>query len=240
MLITSLDNKSIKNVIKLRNKKYRDLENEFVVDIINVIKEAKKENLLQELYVKEDTKIDIDFDYTYVSEDVFNKIKEVSTTNVIGVINKPKEGILKGSKYILLDGISDPGNLGTIIRSALAFNIDTLVLGDNTVDLYNDKVIRATEGAIFRLNIVKMNLIECIEKLKEKNIKVYGTNVVNGTDIKNIKEEKAAIIMGNEGNGLSKEIKDLNLDNIYIKTNNVESLNVGVATSIIMYELDNK
>ena len=237
-MIESLENKNIKNIKKLRDKKYRDKENKFVVEIPNVIKEALNNNLLIELYVKENTSFDIDFPVTYIKESIFNKIKTIGTTNVIGIIKKEENNKLVGTKYILLDSIGDPGNLGTIIRSALAFNIDTLVLGDNCVDLYNDKVIRATEGAIFKQNIIKMNLEECINKLKTKNINIYTTNVNNGINVEEIEKDNFAIIMGNEGRGVDPKINALVDNAIYIKTNNVESLNVGVATSIIMYELN--
>lgn len=237
-MIESLENKNIKNIKKLREKKYRDKENKFVVEIPNVIKEALNNNLLIELYVKENTSFDIDFHVTYIKENIFNKIKTIGTTNVIGIIKKEENNKLVGTKYILLDSIGDPGNLGTIIRSALAFNIDTLVLGDNCVDLYNDKVIRATEGAIFKQNIIKMNLEECINKLKTKNINIYTTNVNNGINVEEIEKDNFAIIMGNEGRGVDPKINALVDNAIYIKTNNVESLNVGVATSIIMYELN--
>ncbi len=237
-MIESLENKNIKNIKKLRDKKYRDKENKFVVEIPNVIKEALNNNLLIELYVKENTSFDIDFPVTYIKESIFNKIKTIGTTNVIGIIKKEENDKLIGTKYILLDSIGDPGNLGTIIRSALAFNIDTLVLGDNCVDLYNDKVIRATEGAIFKQNIIKMNLEECINKLKTKNINIYTTNVNNGINVEEIEKDNFAIIMGNEGRGVDPKINALVDNAIYIKTNNVESLNVGVATSIIMYELN--
>lgn len=239
MLITSLDNKKIKHIVKLRNKKYRDEEGLFVVEIPNVIEEAYKNGLLKELYIKDGFSFDIDFNYDNVSCEVLNKIKTLSVTNVIGVIKKPENGVLKGDKYILLDEVSDPGNLGTIIRSALAFDIDTLVIGDNCCDLYNDKVIRATEGAIFKMNIVFGNLENVILSLKDNGVSVYGTDVSSGADIRNVECEKIAVVMGSEGNGLSKKVKELVDGNLYIKTNNVESLNVGVATSIIMYEIMN-
>ena len=239
MLITSLDNKKIKHIVKLRNKKYRDEEGLFVVEIPNVIEEAYKNGLLKELYVKDGFSFDIDFNCDNVSCEVLNKIKTLPVTNVIGVIKKPENGVLKGDKYILLDEISDPGNLGTIIRSALAFDIDTLVIGDNCCDLYNDKVIRATEGAIFKMNIVFGNLEDVILSLKNNGVSVYGTDVSCGIDIRDVECERVAVVMGSEGNGVSKKVKELVDGNLYIKTNNVESLNVGVATSIIMYEIMN-
>jgi len=139
----------------------------------------------------------------------------------------------------MLDDIQDPGNLGAIIRSAVAFNIDTIILSNNTVDLYNSKVIRSTQGMMFKLNIIRTDLKEMIKELKEKNYHILATNVTNGKNIKELeKTEKLCIIMGNEGNGVSQELLNMSDEYIYIKMNEeCESLNVAVATSIILYEL---
>jgi TrmH family RNA methyltransferase len=130
--------------------------------------------------------------------------------------------------------------LGTIIRSALAFNIDTILLSNECVDVYNSKVLRSAQGNNFHINIIRCDLVEEINKLKQNEYKIYGTNVINGIDVKNVSTtEKYAIIMGNEGSGVSKDIQKLCDENIYINMNkNCESLNVAVATSIILYELN--
>ena len=176
-MIESLENKNIKNIKKLRDKKYRDKENKFVVEIPNVIKEALNNNLLIELYVKENTSFDIDFPVTYIKESIFNKIKTIGTTNVIGIIKKEENNKLVGTKYILLDSIGDPGNLGTIIRSAVAFNIDTIVLSKDTVDLYNPKVVRSNQGMMFHINIISRDPIKFINGLKKKDYnKLYKYN----------------------------------------------------------------
>ena len=153
---------------------------------------------------------------------------------------KKKVSVLEGKRYVLLDNVQDPGNLGTIIRSCVGFNVDTLVLGDTCVDLYNDKALRASEGNIFKLNIVRTSLKDVIKILKEKNITIYGTDVNDGENIDKIENNSSfALVMGNEGNGVSNDIKALVDKNLYIKTSkNLESLNVGVATGIILYELD--
>ena len=137
--------------------------------------------------------------------------------------------------------MQDPGNLGTIIRSSVAFNISTVVLGNNCVDLYNSKVIRACQGMNFHINIIRRDLKDFITNIKKEDYYILGTNVNDGSDLKSISNlSKYAIIMGNEGNGVSKEIQDMCDRNIYIKMNDkCESLNVAVATSIILYELDN-
>lgn len=240
MVITSLDNKKIKEVVKLRQKKYRNIENKFIIETLNIIKEAYNMGYLLELYVLEGTTLKDNFDVpiNYVSKNVFNKISSLENSYILGVCKK-KVSVLEGKRYVLLDNVQDPGNLGTIIRSCVGFNVDTLVLGDTCVDLYNDKALRASEGNIFKLNIVRTSLKDVIKILKEKNITIYGTDVNDGENIDKIENNSSfALVMGNEGNGVSNDIKALVDKNLYIKTSkNLESLNVGVATGIILYEL---
>ena len=103
-------------------------------------------------------------------------------------------------------------------------------------DIYNEKVIRSSQGAIFKLNFMFGNIVEFVNN--NKDYKIYGTNVVRGIPLDDVKtEDKLGIILGNEGNGISKEVDDLLLDNIYIPMDNTESLNVAIAGSIIMYNL---
>jgi TrmH family RNA methyltransferase len=143
-------------------------------------------------------------------------------------------------RILILDGIQDPGNLGTLMRSAKAFDFNTIFLADGTCDIYNDKVIRSSQGSIFKLNFIQGDKIEFIKSL-EKTYKVYNTNVRNGKDIRNVEiKGKVAIILGNEGYGVSDEINALTLDSLFINMSNMESLNVGVAGSILMYEVANK
>ncbi len=240
MLYTSIENKKIKEIKKLTNKKYRKETGLFIIESEHLIKEAYKNGYLKELILLENTNYKLNIETNYVTEKVMKYITELDTIpNMIGICNKLKEKEL-GNKILILDGIQDPGNLGTIIRSSVAFHIDTIVLGQNTVDLYNTKVLRASEGMIFNINIIEKKLTEFILKLKTMKYQIIGTKVTNGKDIKNLeKRKKTCIIMGNEGNGISNEILNLCDDYIYIKMNsNCESLNVGVATSIILYEMD--
>ena len=352
MLYTSLDNKKIKNIKKLYTKKYRDEYNEFIIEGEHLIIEAYKKGLLKELILEEGTDFKLDIKISYVTSNILKHISELTNPpKIIGVCKKLEEkeignkivildgiqdpgnlgtiirssvafnvdtivlskdcvdlynskviratqgmifniniierdlnsfisalkekcykiygtkvnggkslknvekserfaiimGICKkieekeiGNKIVILDGIQDPGNLGTIIRSSVAFNIDTIVLSKDTVDLYNSKVIRATQGMIFNVNIIERDLYKFIPILKEKSYKIYGTKVNGGKSLKNVeKSERFAIIMGNEGNGVKADILDMCSDYIYIDMNSsCESLNVGVATSIILYELD--
>ncbi len=240
MLYSSIENKKIKNIKKLNIKKYRDEINEFLIEGEHLVLEAYKKGILKEVILEENTDIDIDIEKSYVTSSVLKYISELDNpSKIIGICKKiDKKDI--GNKIVILDGVQDPGNLGTIIRSSVAFNIDTIVLSNECVDLYNSKVLRATQGMIFNINIIESNLLELVPNLIKDGYKVYGTKVNGGKSLKSIERcEKFAIIMGNEGNGVKSRILDLCSDYIYIDMNSsCESLNVGVATSIILYELD--
>lgn len=241
MLYTSIENKKIKSIKKLDQKKFRDETSEFVVEGDHLVMEAFKANILKEVIALEGTIIDkVDVEINYATSSVLKYISSLSTPpKVIGICKKIKEKPLK-DKILILDGIQDPGNLGTIIRSCVAFNISDIIVSPDTTDIYSPKVLRATQGMIFNVNIIKRNLGEIIYSLKNSGYTIYGTKVNGGKSVKNVeKREKFAIIMGNEGNGVKKENLDLCSEYIYIDMNNkCESLNVGVATGIILYELN--
>lgn len=238
MLYTSIDNKKIKDIKKLNTKKYRDKQGLFLVEGEHLVLEAYKTGCLIELILEENTIFPLDVETNYVTNNVLNYISELDTPQKIIGICKKQETTELGNRILVLDDIQDPGNLGTIIRSSVAFDIDTILLSDNSVDLYNSKVIRASQGLLFHMNIIRCNLLLELPKLKDCSYYIYGTKVTHGNDLKSLeKKSKFAIIMGNEGNGMHDEISELCDEYIYINMNNfVESLNVGVATSIILYE----
>ena len=153
-VISSKDNEFVKHVKKLKEKKYRNMTNTFLIEGINLVTEAGKSNLLKEIFVLEEKTINIDIPTTYVTKEVMKKISSTdSIPNVVGVSLKKEESLL-GDRLLLLDNLQDPGNLGTIIRSSKAFNIDTIVISPTTVDMINPKVLRATEGRIFPFTIL--------------------------------------------------------------------------------------
>ena len=243
MVITSVDNNKIKELSKLKESKYRKKNSQFIVEGYHLVEEANKYNRLEEVFLLEDITYEINVPCTYVSKEVMKKLSSLDTIpDIIGICSIKDNGTIKGKRILMLDRVQDPGNLGTIIRSSLAFNIDTIILSKDCVDLYNSKVIRSTQGMIFGINIITMDLIEAIDILKKDNIKIYGTRVDNGIDVSTLTVEEKnsfALIMGNEGQGVSSEVLDLCDKYLYIKmNNNTESLNVAVATSIILYELD--
>ena len=241
MIYTSIDNNKIKDLKKLHNKKHRDKVDMFLVEGKHLVLEAYKKGCLKELILEKDEIFPLDVETIYVTNNIINYISDVeSPQNVMGLCIKKRVDENLGNRILMLDNIQDPGNLGTIIRSAVAFNIDTIILSNDTVDLYNSKVVRASQGMIFHINIISGDLLEIIPKLKDEHYKIMGTRVTYGKSLKKIeKSEKFVIIMGNEGNGLSEVVSELSDDFIYIDINTVcESLNVGVAASIILYELD--
>lgn len=231
-MIESVNNERIKRFSKLQNKKYRDLEGLFIVEGEHLVEEAKKKDLLVEVFSLDGS------DGTIVSEAVMRKLSGLkSVPKVLGIAKKPENTLIKGN-ILMLDGIQDPGNLGTIIRSAVAFNIDTIVASLDTVDVYNTKTLRSSEGMIFNINYVTADLENIIRHLKDYN--VYVTNVLNGESLDDIETKgNYALIVGNEGSGVRKNIQELATNTLYIPMNDkCESLNVAIATSIILYELN--
>ena len=154
MLITSRDNSKIKHLRKLLDRKTSLSEGLFVIEGENLVEEAIKNNLLTELYILDGIENRFDFECNYVTSDVMKSISSLSSTSRIVGISKYINKNNFGKKIVLLDDIQDPGNAGTIIRSAVAFGIDTIVFSKKSVNPYNDKVLRSTGGMIYNINIV--------------------------------------------------------------------------------------
>jgi len=238
-IIKSLENDKVKYWNKLKLKKFRDNENLFLIEGDHLVGEALKKELLKEVIIVEGHDYNYNLSKHFVNKEVMAKISNMpSIPRIIGVCKKIEEQPY-GNKILLIDSLQDPGNLGTIIRSAVAFDIDTIVLGDKTVDLYNEKTIRASEGMIFHVNVIKRELDTFIDELHIKKYTVYGTSVSNGITLNKIKkEEKYAFIVGNEGSGVSETISKKCDCDLYITMNKkCESLNVAVATGIILHAL---
>lgn len=245
MQITSLGNERVKKYCRLKERKYRDLENQFIVEGMHLVEEAYKAGLVEEIIVDMEINLSFDCPIVFVTREIISKITTLKTPpSILALCHKKEINKFLGSKLLLLDEIQDPGNLGTIIRSSRAFHIDTIVLGNGSVDLYNPKVLRSTQGIIFHINIITMSLKELILALKQRNIPIYGTKVESGEDVRTLTKEdkeKYALIMGNEGSGVHQDFLELCDRYLYIKmSEDVESLNVAIATSILLYELDRR
>lgn len=236
MKITSIHNDNVKYWVSLKNKKIRDKERKFIVEGDHLIEEARKNNLIEYIISCVDENADF-----YVTKEIMEKISDQKSISYNAAVVKfiPEDSV--NGNVIILDNLQDPGNLGTIIRSSVAFNIDTIIISDTSVDLYNPKVVRSTEGMIFNLNVIRRNLEGIIPVLKNLGYKIVGTDVNEGIDVRNISKENVAIIIGNEGNGMSGNVKEMCDEFINIKINkSCESLNAGVAASIIMYEVSHE
>ena len=236
--ITSLSNEHIKELSKLKTKKYRDEAHLYLIEGFHLV-EMASDDLIEVLITNEkDVPNNVSKDLiTIVSLPIIEKLSQTKNPEpIIGVCKYKKESNIIGNRILMLDNLQDPGNIGTLIRSSLAFNIDTVILSNDSVDRYNDKLIRSTQGAIFKTNIVVGNLLDSINELKKQNILIIGTSLENAHAINNVKKvDKYAIILGNEGNGVRKEILKMTDINVKIPMEDkIESLNVSVAGGIIM------
>lgn len=237
MLITSLNNKMVVYANSLKEKKYRDKENKYLIEGEHLISMA---NDIECIFTTNTNYQNYKTTVYYVSENVLKKISFVQAPQgIIAIVKKDNIAINYNLKrYLICDGVSDPGNMGTIIRTALAFHVEMIILANGSVDIYNDKVIRGSQGAILKMPIVYANLNECLDEFKKHNISVYASTLSNRSiDLKDVKEvNKFALVVGNEGCGVSKEILDKSDYNIKISHSNcIDSLNVGVASAIMLY-----
>jgi len=252
-IITSKDNENIKSIKKLKERKYRDLNNEYIIEGIKILKEAIQEkavikkiviceeclanNIIDEKLLYEIAK----YDCLYVSKKIFEGLTDVSKPQgILAVVEKNNKKDINYNEDIIvaLDGLQDPGNLGTILRTLDSANLSQVVVSKDTVDAYNPKVVRSTMGAIFRVNIVEAeNLKETLKEMKRHKYKVMCTDLTASKNIYEIDYNKKILVIGNEANGISKELLDMADEKIIIPMlGKTESLNASVATSIIVYE----
>lgn len=253
-VITSKDNEIVKNIKKLKEKKYRDEEKKYVVEGIKLVEEAIMENAkISQIVVCEDCINDgtIDknlmyeiakYNCIYVSEKVFNVLTDVNTPQgILAVIDKAsnRDNISYDEDIILvLDGIQDPGNLGTILRTLDSIGLKQIVLSEKCADPYNPKVVRSTMGAIFRVNIIEVkNIVDTLKEIKKNKYKIMATSLEGAESIYDADYNKKVIVIGNEANGVSKEVLSIADEKIKIPMlGKTESLNASVATGVILYE----
>ena len=253
-VITSKDNEIIKNIRKLKEKKYRDISNEYIIEGIKLIEEAIEEdvNIKTIVVCEECLKNDcIDdkllykiakFDCIYVTEKIFGILTDVvNPQGLLAVIEKEStEDKINFSEDIIvvLDGIQDPGNLGTILRTVDSVGLSQIVLSKTSVDAYNPKVVRSTMGAIFRVKIIESeNLVQTLKNMKKHKFKIVATSLSGTENIYEMDYNKKVIVIGNEAKGVSKEILDVADTKTKIPMlGKTESLNASVATGVMLYE----
>jgi len=261
-IITSKSNPLVKEVIELSEKKFRNNKKLFKFDGIKLFKEAIDFKLKIRYIVLENEKeftkdtvelikaISNDVKIFCVRSDIFEKMTdEMAPQGIITVCEfsvncRSIDSIGMSEKAIIFESIRDPGNLGTILRSAVAFGINNVVLTDDCVDIYSSKVIRSSMGAFFKLNIYQSeNIHDAISYFKTQNRRVIATVLDKKSLIlgKDKIDSTDVFVFGNEGHGLNEETIKECTDSLFIPIeNNTESLNVASASSVIMWEISKK
>ncbi len=253
-VITSKDNEIIKSIKKLKDKKFREQEHKYIIEGIKLIEEAVKESAkINTVVVCEDCvkneEIDSKLLYEvakynciYVSERIFSLLTDVKNPQgILAVIEKEAQSELidyNEDLIVVLDKVQDPGNLGTILRTVDSIGLKQIIVAEGSGDIFNPKVVRSTMGAIFRVKVkISQDIQKTIAEIKKHKFKVISTSLATDKSIYDVKYEKSAIIIGNEANGVSKELQDASDELVKIPMlGNTESLNASVATGIVLYE----
>lgn len=235
MVITSKDNKRIKAVRKLLTKKERTKAKQFLIEGEHLIEEALKWNAnILELFVLENSEFNFDLKTTVVTKDVMKSLSTLVTPPGIVAVVEMNTQTINSDRILALDGIQDPGNLGTLIRTADAFNFKRILIGKDTVDPYSDKVLRSSQGSHFHVSIEDTDLVETMNDFD-------GTVLTTDLQGEALSSQKITgplmIVLGNEGQGVSDDV--LSHANYKVKIDmpgNAESLNVSVAGGILMHQ----
>ena len=253
-IISSKDNDFIKHIKKLKDKKYRDESNEYIIEGVKLIEEAVKEKAkIKKIIICEETTRTYEipthvmyeiakYECIYVTDKIFASITQV--TNPQGIMAIVEKGDLNAQIdytqdiIVVLDDIQDPGNLGTILRTVDSVGLNQIIVSKETADAFNPKVVRSTMGAIFRVKIIEVeNLVQAIKEIRKHHFKLMVTSLQTENSIYDIQFNKKIIVIGNEANGVSKEIQDMTDEKVKIPMlGKTESLNASVATGIVLYE----
>ena len=252
--ITSKDNELIKHIRKLKDKKYRDESNEYVVEGVKLVEEAVKENAkIKQIIVCEDTTRTYEipthimleiakYECISVSDKIFNIITQVTNPQgIMAIIEKNAQNAkidYTQDIIVVLDDVQDPGNLGTILRTVDSIGLNQIIVSKGTADAFDSKVVRSTMGAIFRIKIIEVeNLAQAIKEMRKHHFKLMVTSLQTKNSIYDIDFYKKIIVIGNEANGVSKEIQDMADEKAKIPMlGRTESLNASVAAGVVMYE----
>jgi len=254
-IITSSKNEKIKNITALlSSKKERDKQGLFVIEGLRIFQDTLKTapGFIRDIYVsesflKEHPEEGIlvegnNIRVITVKDSVFNSISQtVTPQGILCTVKKPEhtlEEILTGTKFLILENIQDPGNLGTMLRTAEAAGMSGIIMSRDCADIYNPKVIRSTMGSVFRVPFVYVqDFTEALRNIKEHGITVYAAYLHGGESVSGVQfDKKCAIMIGNEGNGLTDTAVAEADRRIFIPmAGQIESLNAAVAAAILMF-----
>ena len=238
-----ISKQKIKFINSLKHNKYRSKYNCFIAEGIHVVNDFVNSNFsIKEIYITSKVKNNFSHPVNLISCQELLKISSFKNPpGVLAVVSKPNnnfilKNILKKKRIILLDSISDPGNMGAIIRTADWFGIDTIYISENSVDVFNSKVVQSSMGSLSRVSVCQVSLLDVVSEIKSKNIICYSASI-SGQSIYEIKPpDQFAVIFGSESHGISDSIRRYINNPITIPTINqkIDSLNVSVAFGIIL------
>ena len=230
--ITSKDNPRVKFACSLKENKFRKEHGLFLAETYKALEMALLHHQVVEVFTTKWIDIDESIPQNLVSEDVLKKISSnVNPEGVVFIAKMREYNDEKYQKILYLDQVSDPGNMGTLIRTALAFSYDAVFASEDSCSIYNEKVVNSTKGAIFALPVFSKN----IDKFIDNHEVIVSTLDSDSEDLEKIKvPQKFILVMGNESHGVRKEVKALATKKVKINISNIDSLNVAVAGGILM------
>lgn len=238
LIIESKQNPKIKELANLRKPSGRLGKKEFIIEGFHLLEMALKRNVVKRIFsLKEIKNVPSLVPQYLVTPEIMEKISEEKTPQgVVAVCELLKSNSNYSGHILYLDGVSDPGNLGTLLRTALAFGYNTVILSKECCSIYNEKAIQSSQGAIFDLNIIEGE--DDLSKFKKLGYEIYVTEIKGSVSLEEVSpKDKHVLVLGNEAHGVSKKALELADKRVRIDIQNIESLNVGVAGGIAMYSL---
>ncbi|UXR78993.1 MULTISPECIES: RNA methyltransferase [unclassified Staphylococcus] len=243
--ITSIQNAKVKNYNKLKKKKERDKQGRAIIEGFHLIEEAVASDIVvEQLFMMDPSRVSENLQDAAVECYIINqKVAEtlsgtVTPQGIFAVIQKATATIDKAQQVLILDRIQDPGNLGTLMRTADAAGLDLVVLAKGTADVYQEKVLRASQGSVFHIPTIEVE--DVVDYVQNFSGPVYGTSLEDAVSYHDVssKQQSFALVLGNEGQGMSKELLAATTQNVTIPIyGRAESLNVAIAAGILMFHL---
>lgn len=235
--IKSRQNERIKEVVKLQQASHKETKQQFIVEGFHLLEMALNANAVKEVYtLKEISNLSNKIPQYIVTSEIMEKIStNKSPQGVLAICSMKKAEPISSNKVLYLDDVGDPGNMGTLLRTALAFGYNDIIISNHSCSIYNEKAIQASQGALFKLNIIKgdSSLLKAL-----KGYEILATEIKGSLDLKSINApQKFVLVLGNEARGVSDEILKIADKRIRIDIKDIESLNVAIAGAICMYSL---
>ncbi len=240
-IITSRNNDRIKEIARLSEPSFRNENGLFLVEGAHLLEMALARGVVQTVIsVEPMTHLPSDIETLQVSPDVLKKISTQKTPQgIVAVCRMLPSSENFGKRVLFLDDVADPGNVGTLIRTAVAFSFTDILLSEHCASIYNEKVIGASQGGIFSINLVK-GTANTLETLRNDGFAIVVTSLKASVPLHELpKLEKFVLVLGNEARGVSKEVEKEATHRIIIPMSNIDSLNVAVAGGILMHHLSN-